>query len=82
MSTKFGIPKGKVDIELGDENGIFDYINENFFGEVARLGNRGIMYWSIPLFHKLSDDTRVYALGGSQQGIYTIGDIKIKIEKQ
>jgi hypothetical protein len=80
--TKFGIPKREVGIELGDENGIFDYINENFFVEVAVRSDKGIMYWTIPTFNKFSDDIRVYALDNNQQGIYTIGDIKREIEKQ
>ena len=82
MSTTFGIPKREVDIELGDEAGIFDYISEDFFDSVAFRSNGGILYWTRPLAFKLSDDTRVYALNNSQQGIYTIGDIKKQIEKQ
>lgn len=82
MSTKFGIPKREVDIELGDETGIFDYISKDFFDEVAFRSNGGILYWTRPLAFKLPDDTEVYALNNSQQGIYTIGDIKKQIEKQ
>lgn len=82
MSTKFGIPKRKVPIELGDENGIFDYINEDFFIEVAFRGNVGQMMWINFMAKVLPDSTRVYALNNSHQGIYTIGDIKKEIKNQ
>jgi hypothetical protein len=82
MSTNFGIPKQELPIELGDENGIFDYINEDFFNNVAHRSNSGKIYWSSSLGKYLSDKTRVYALDNSQQGINTIGDIKREIETQ
>jgi len=82
MSTTFGIPKREVPIELGDETGIFDYISEDFFTDVAFRSNNGNIYFTISLAYKLSDDTRVYALNNSQQGIYTIGDIKNEIKQQ
>ena len=81
MSTLFGIPIREVNIELGDENGIFDYISEDFFQDVAFRDNKGKLRWIMALADELSDDTRVYALGNSQQGIYTIRDIKNEIEK-
>jgi hypothetical protein len=76
MSTKFGIPIRQVDIELGDENGIFDYINENFFEHVALRDNSGKLRWYKSFYESLPNDLRVYALDNSQQGINTIGDIK------
>ena len=79
MSTKFGIPKREVDIELGDENGIFDYINEDFFYEVAHRSNNG-EFTLIGSSAKYNNQTRVYALDNSQQGINTIGDIKKEIK--
>jgi predicted transport protein len=82
MSTKFGIPSREIDIELGDENGIFDYISEDFFQDVAFRNNRGKISWIMALADELPDDTKVYALDNSQQGIYTIGDIKKEIETQ
>lgn len=81
MSTTFGIPEREVNIELGDENGIFDYINKDFFDSIAIRGDNG----EIRLYRNITfipDDTRVYALNNSQQGIYTIGDIKKQINKQ
>ena len=82
MSTNFGIPLRQVDIEFGDEGGIFDYINEEFFQNVAHRSNSGKLYWSSSQGQYLSDKTRVYALNNSQQGIYTIGDIRNKINNQ
>jgi hypothetical protein len=82
MSTKFGIPKRKVDIELGDEDGIFDYINEDFFIDVAFRENGGKMIWLNLMARVLPNSTKVYALDNSHQGIYTIGDIKNEIKKQ
>jgi len=82
MSTKFGIPIRQVDIKLGDENGIFDYISEDFFIEVAFRSNGGIIYWTNLMFNDCNDDIRVYALNNSQQGIYKIGDIKKEINEQ
>jgi len=82
MSTTFGIPIREVDIELGDENGIYDYISEDFFQDVAVRSNSGKLRWVMALADELLDDTRVYAMDNSQQGIYTIGDIKNEINKQ
>ena len=75
MSTKFGIPKRDTEIELGDEYGIFDYISLYFFEEVCFRDNQGRLTWLSELAKRLPNDTRVYALDNSQQGIYTIGDI-------
>jgi hypothetical protein len=80
MSTIFGIPKREVDIELGDENGIFDYINEDFFIDVAFRENGGKMIWLNLIDRVLPNSIKVYALDNSQQGIYTIGDIKNEID--
>jgi hypothetical protein len=82
MSTLFGIPIREVDIELGDENGIFDYINEDFFQDVAFRDNKGKLRWVMALADELPDEVRVYALNNSQQGIYTIGDIKKEMKEQ
>lgn len=81
MSTKFGIPKREVPIELGDENGIFDYISEDFFYEVAHRSNSG-KFTLIGSSAKYTNQTKVYALDNSHQGIYTIGDIKNEIKTQ
>jgi hypothetical protein len=75
MSTTFGIPKEPIEIELGDEDGIFYYINPDIFEKVwfRSLGNSR---WLNDLAKSLPDETKVYALDNSQQGIYTIRDIK------
>jgi hypothetical protein len=75
MSTTFGIPREPINIELGDEDGVFYYINTDIFEKVwfRSLGNSR---WLSDIAKLLPDETRVYALDNSQQGIYTIGDIK------
>ena len=82
MSTTFGIPIREIDIELGDEYGIYDYINPDFFQDVAIRDNKGKMRWIMALTDELPEITRVYALDNSQQEIYTIRDIIKIIEKQ
>jgi hypothetical protein len=75
MSTTFGIPREPIDIELGDEDGVFYYINTDIFEKVwFRSMNNS--RWLNNLAKSLPDDTRVYALDNTQQGIFTIGDIK------
>jgi hypothetical protein len=81
MSTKFGIPKREVDIQLGDESGIFDYISEDFFEPAAFRDNSGKLHWYKSFYESLPNDLRVYALDNSQQGIYTIGDIKNEMKE-
>jgi hypothetical protein len=79
MSTKFGIPLYQIDDTiLLDEDGMLQpYISEYFFNEVFFRGNgdknsRWLNEWA----KLLPDDTRVYALDNTPQGIFTIGDIK------
>jgi hypothetical protein len=75
MSTTFGIPKELIDIELGDADGIYYYINPDIFEKVffRSLGNSR---WLNDLAQSLPNETKVYALDNSQQGVYTIRDIK------
>lgn len=75
MSTTFGIPREPIDIELGDEDGVYYYINTEIFDKVW-FRSRHNSRWLSDLAKLLPDDTRVYALDNSQQGVYTIGDIK------
>jgi hypothetical protein len=75
MSTTFGIPRKPIDIELGDEDGVFYYIDTDIFEEVWFRG-MGRSRWLSDIAKSLPDDTRVYALDNSQQGVFTIGDIK------
>jgi hypothetical protein len=75
MSTTFGIPKVPIDIELGDADGIYYYINQDIFEKVffrTMNNNR----WLNDLAKSLPNETKVYALDNTQQGIYTIRDIK------
>lgn len=75
MSTTFGIPRKPIEIELGDEDGVFYYIDTDIFEKVW-FRSMGRSRWLSDLAKSLPDDTRVYALDNSQQGIFTIGDIK------
>jgi hypothetical protein len=70
----------KIDIELGDEDGVFYYINKDIFEEVWFRSSRS--RWLSDLAKSLPDDTRVYALDNTQQGIFTIGDIKKQMKDE
>lgn len=79
MSTTFGILISGEDFEL-DEYGdipecIRDYVD---FEEVAFRG--GGIRWINPIASKLSDETKVYPLDNTAQGIFTIGDLKKQIK--
>lgn len=78
MSTTFGvlIREGKL-LDLTQENVIIDIFEDCDIEvvEVAFRSSHGIV-WETPLAPFLPDDTKVYALDNSQQGIYTIRDIK------
>jgi hypothetical protein len=75
MSTTFGIPKEPIDIELGDADGIYYYINPDIFEKVFfRTMNNS--RWLNDLAKSLPNETKVYALDNTQQGVYIIGDIK------
>ena len=82
MSTTFGVYKGKDPIELEDgmlPSSFFeddDTIDEMFI-KAARRGNyKATNCWINPLAMWLSDDTKIYPLDNSAQGIYTIGDFR------
>lgn len=77
MSTTFGIPQRKVDLDkLVDEDGeLLDYINTSFFEKVF-FRSMNNSRWMNAIAELLPDDTRVFPLDNSAQGIYTIGDIK------
>ena len=76
MSTTFGIPREPINIELGDKDGVFYYIDTDIFEKVW-FRSMGNSRWISDLAKLLPDETRVYALDNSQQGIFTIGDIKL-----
>ena len=77
MSTTFGIPLRIIDDRvLTDEEGdLEDYIDTSFFTPIwfRSVGN---CRWLNPLGERLPDETKVYALDNTAQGIRTIGDIK------
>lgn len=79
MSTIFGIITNGEDFELdeyGDiPEGIRDYVD---FEEVAFRSSS--IRWINPIASKLSDETKVYPLDNTAQGIFTIGDIKREIK--
>lgn len=83
MSTTFGIPQREVYIgNLIDEDGeLYDYINADWFTPIFFRSYRNSR-WLNSIYCKLSDDTRVFALDNSVQGIYTIKDIKILLKEQ
>jgi hypothetical protein len=76
MSTKFGILTEQIDHDkLVDEDGdLHFYISKTIFEPVFFRGNTS--RWLISYGEQLKDDVRVYALDNTQQGIYTIKDIK------
>ena len=77
MSTTFGIPQRQVELSrLIDENGdLHDYIDTSFFEKVF-FRSMNNSRWMNSLANRLPDDTLVFPLNNTAQGIYTIGDIK------
>ena len=77
MSTTFGIPQRQVELnKLVDEDGeLYDYIDTSFFERVFFRSMKNSR-WMNSLASRLPDDTRVFPLDNTAQGIYTIGDIK------
>jgi hypothetical protein len=76
MSTTFGIPQRQVELDkiINKDGEIYDYIDTSFFEKVFYRG--GYSRWLNPLSSRLSDDTRIFPLDNSAQGIYTIGDAR------
>jgi len=80
MSTTFGINTTDFkDFELVDDE-IPYWINKNIFERVAFRSNT--IGWRNDMARFLPDNTKVYPLDNSAQGIYTIGDIKKEILEQ
>ena len=83
MSTTFGILReGLEEDKIFDEDGnIYPYINEDYCFTVVFF--RGCYScWEKDLASRLPNDTKVYPLDNSAQGIYTIGDCKKHLEKE
>ncbi len=77
MSTKFGIlTEQYVDHEkLVDEEGdLHFYISTSIFEPIFHRGSHS--RWLNNMGPLLPNDVKVYALDNTQQGIFTIGDIK------
>ena len=78
MSTTFGIPLYPVDdkILIDEEGCLQPYISENFFNDVFFRGNSNNYGWLNNWAENLDENTRVYPLDNTPQGIYTIKDCK------
>lgn len=74
MSTIFGIKiKGEVELIKDALPPFHKYkFIEVFYRANISMGN----YWINPLAKMLTNNTKVYPLDNTAQGIYTIGDIK------
>jgi len=84
MSTTFGILNTQVEHDkLVDKDGdLLFYISKSIFKPVFFRSNGGKnSRWLLHYGHLLNDETKVYALDNTQQGIYTIGDCKKLLEK-
>lgn len=77
MSTTFGILTIPIDYDkLVDEDGdLLPYISENVFEPIFFRSMRNSRWLSAAGPH-LPDDIKVFALDNTQQGIFTIKDIK------
>jgi hypothetical protein len=82
MSTTFGILRIGVDHDkiVDDQGEVLDYISDNAFEPIWFRSNTGRWLNNVGPF--LDDDIKVYALDNSRQGVFTIGDIKVYMEKQ
>jgi len=76
MSTKFGILTQNIEHEkLVDEDGdLLDYISRDIFEPIFFRGINTRWLSAVGVY--LPDYMKVYALDNTQQGIFTIGDIK------
>jgi hypothetical protein len=76
MSTTFGILQIRVEHEkLVDQDGdLLEYISHGIFEPVFFRGtnSRWLKNWA----EQLDDNTKVYAIDNTQQGIFTIKDCK------
>lgn len=79
MSTKFGVYTGEYQIEQDEYGNIMNDIPSSEFTEVAFRSN-GVR-WINDLARILPNETKVYPLDNSAQGIYTIGDIRKAIDE-
>lgn len=82
MSTKFGILTENVDHnKLVDEEGdLHNYISTSIFEPIFHRGSNS--RWLNNIGPLLPDDTKVYPLDNTPQGIYTIKDCKEHLKNQ
>ena len=82
MSTTFGILRIDIDHnKLIDEDGeLLEYISDNIF-EPIFFRSMNNCKWLNSIAKHISDDTKVYALDNSAQGVYTIKDLKELLER-
>ena len=82
MSTKFGILTEDVaHHKLVDKDGDLEsYISREIFEPIFFRGTNS--RWLSNIGAHLKDDTNVYALDNTQQGIFTIKDIKEFLKKE
>ena len=83
MSTTFGVPQRQVELnKLIDEDGdLHDYIDTSFFEKVF-FRSMSHSRWLNSLAERLPEDTKVFPLDNTAQGIYTIKDIKEYLKKE
>jgi len=83
MSTKFGIPLYPVDdaILLDEDGELQPYISESFFHDVFFRSYKNSR-WLSNAATTLPDNTKVYALTNSHQGVRTIADCKKILEDE
>lgn len=76
MSTTFGIPLYPVDekILIDEEGCLQPYISLSFFHDVFFRGTSS--RFLNPIAEHIDENTRVYPLNNTPQGIYTIKDCK------
>jgi len=77
MSTTFGVNISEIEIEikLNEYDELPEDVHLNIFEPVA-IRSYSSIYFSNSIAHLLPDETPVYPLDNSAQGIFTIGDIK------
>ncbi len=81
MSTKFGIPRAVIIQAIVLENDSLPggFIESDFI-EIAFRNNIGAFRWLSDIAAHIPDDTKIYPLDNSAQGIFTIGDVRREIE--
>ena len=82
MSTTFGILRLDIDHDkiVDDDGDLLEYISENVF-EPVFFTSMNNSRWLTPIGEYIPDYIKVYALDNTQQGIFTIGDIKKFLNK-